>query len=228
MVSVTDLEVAFREGTGRRSVLSGVTCEFPRSRLTVVIGPSGSGKTTLLSVIGCLLTPSGGRIELDGQELSALTDRQRTELRRSRVGYVFQGHRLLPRLNVFENVGIALRLQKVPRRERTHRVNAALDAVKLKERASGDIGVLSGGERQRVAIARALVKQPSVILADEPTASLDRDTALGIISTLHSLSRSSECTVIVVTHDHRLLEFADRTIAIEDGAVKYVEDARPH
>ena len=226
MVKVTDLEVVFREASGSRAALNGITCEFPASRLTIVIGPSGSGKTTLLSTIGCLLTPTRGEIELDGRRLTALGDRQRTQLRRLHVGYVFQSHRLLPRLNVFENVAVSLRLQNVGRVERRHRVEAALDSVKLKSRAASSVGALSGGERQRVAIARALVKRPAVILADEPTASLDGQTAQDIFSTLYSLSRSNGCTVIVVTHDQRMLQFADRIVALEDGIVKHVEDSR--
>ena len=226
MVTVTDLQVAFPEGAGQRVVLNGITCSFPTSRMSMVVGPSGSGKTTLLSAMGCLLTPTGGRIELNGQELTRLTDRQRTDLRRSRVGYVFQSHRLLQRLNVFENVAIALRLQNIAGSVRTRRVHAALEGMGLGSRASSGVGTLSGGERQRVAIARALVKEPSVILADEPTASLDGHTAQGIISSLHGVARSGQCTVIVVTHDQRLIEFADRIVGLEDGTVKYVEDTR--
>lgn len=225
MVAVENLRVVFREARAHRVVLNDVTCQFPAARLTVVSGPSGSGKTTLLSTIGCLLTPTSGSISIAGRHLTGLSDRARTDLRRSQIGYIFQSHRLLPRLNVFDNVAMPLRLQRVARRDIAGRVHAALDEVSLRDHATSDLGILSGGERQRVAIARALIKRPSVILADEPTASLDGRTACAIASTLRTLARSHGCTVVVVTHDHRLLEFADRIVSLEDGTVKHVEDA---
>lgn len=224
MVTVRQLDFAVREGPRRRLVLDGVSCDFPPSRLTVVTGPSGSGKTTLLALIGCLLTPTGGSITMRGRELTTLGAHERDEVRRAHVGFIFQHHRLLSRLNVFDNVAMALRLLNVEGSELRVRVRAALEDLQLGAHASSNLRVLSGGERQRVAIARALVKRPAVILADEPTASLDGRTAGDLVATLQALAHSSHSTVIVVTHDQRLLQFADGVVAMEDGIVTHVED----
>jgi len=208
-----------------RTILNDVTCRFEPGELTVVAGPSGSGKTTLLCVIGCLLTPTEGRVTIGGDEIGSLGDSRKSQLRLRRLGYVFQSFRLFPALNVFQNVEVPLRLQGIGKVEATERVVEALGDVGLESRMNERVSSLSGGEQQRVAIARALVTRPSVVLADEPSAALDGESGRMVFQCLGRLA-STGCTVIVVTHDPRMFAFGDRRVTLQDGAVKADEKQR--
>jgi putative ABC transport system ATP-binding protein len=224
MIAVTDLTVVMVNGEQPRRILSNVSCSFSAGALSLVVGPSGSGKSTLLAVLGGLLRPTHGRLTLDGRDVYALSDRERSRLRLDHIGYVFQSFRLFDSLSAFENVEISLRLQGAVGEDSRRMVQHALASVNLGGRGSESVQRFSGGERQRIAIARALVKKPSIILADEPTAALDGAAGRSIVSLLHGLSRTQRCAVVVVTHDHRMFDFADHMIRLEDGAL--VEDAR--
>jgi putative ABC transport system ATP-binding protein len=183
-----------------------------------IMGPSGSGKSTLLNVLGCLDRPDAGSYLLDGRDVARLSDAELTEVRRHRIGFVFQFFHLVPRLSAAENVEIPLVFAGVPRRQRRERVAAALAAVDLASRADHRPDQLSGGERQRVALARATIMEPSILLADEPTGNLDTASGRQILDLMDRLNEGG-LTLIVVTHDASVARRADRVIVLVDGRI---------
>jgi putative ABC transport system ATP-binding protein len=209
-------------GTGEVAVhaLRGVSLEVPAGEFVVVLGPSGSGKTTLLNLVGGIEPATSGRIEVAGRELTSLDDAALTDYRRQTLGFVFQFFNLIPTLTAIENVALVAELvaagPDAPQR--------ALEAVGLGERGDHFPSQLSGGEQQRVAIARALVKEPALILADEPTGSLDLETGRQVLAVLHRLSRSDHKTVLLVTHNSAIGTMADRVVRVRSGEI--VEDRR--
>ncbi|KJY37236.1 ABC transporter ATP-binding protein [Streptomyces sp. NRRL S-495] len=219
MVAVTDVHRSF--GTGERTVhaLRGVSFTIGRGELTALKGRSGSGKTTLLNLVGGLDAPTGGSITLDGTDLGSLDEDGRLALRRDRLGFVFQSFGLLPVLTAAENVGIPMRLRKVPAAQREERAHTLLALVGLSDHANQRPGELSGGQQQRVAIARALANEPDLIIADEPTGQLDSETGRSIMELLRAVVRSEGVTVLVATHDPNLMELADRVVELRDGRV---------
>ncbi|MFJ9608738.1 ABC transporter ATP-binding protein [Kitasatospora sp. NPDC101176] len=223
MVEVTGLRRSF--GTGERTVhaLRGVTFAVGRGELAALKGRSGSGKTTLLNLVGGLDAPTGGTIALDGTDLADLDEDGRLALRRERIGFVFQSFGLIPMLTAAENVGVPMRLRKVPAAERERRAHTLLALVGLADHADQRPGELSGGQQQRVAIARALANEPGLIIADEPTGQLDSETGRSIMQLLRAVVRSEGVTVLVATHDPTLMELADRVIELRDGRI--VEEA---
>jgi putative ABC transport system ATP-binding protein len=206
-------------GSGPRAlpVLRGVDVVARPGELVVVRGRSGSGKTTLLHVLGGLERPDAGTVLLGGTEVTALSERELLRLRQERVAYVFQSFGLLPVLTAAENVEVPLRLQGVPTPERQARVGAALDAVGLGPHARQRPDQLSGGQQQRVAVARALVGRPALLLADEPTAQLDSETALAVMDLLVQEVRTRGCAAVVTTHDPLIAERADRVLELRAG-----------
>jgi putative ABC transport system ATP-binding protein len=188
-----------------------------RGEVLVIMGPSGSGKTTLLSILGLVLSPSEGEVLVDGQSVARDSSDALAQLRRDRVGFVFQQFNLLAGLTALENVGIPLLLRGAPASERSERALRALDLVAMKAKHATRARLLSGGQQQRVAIARALVADAAVLLCDEPTASLDGETGRSVLDTLRSLARSEDRAIVIVTHDDRVLRIADRLIHVEDG-----------
>jgi putative ABC transport system ATP-binding protein len=190
-----------------------------KGEFVCIAGPSGSGKTTLLNLIGLLDTPSGGTILFDGETTSGLGRTASAALRLSRIGFVFQAHNLIPVLSAYENVEYPLLLKGVSSRERGVKVRSALAGVGLAEKMGKRPGQLSGGEQQRVAVARAIVASPPIVLADEPTASLDSATGDELVALLHSLAESKGTTFIFSSHDSRIIERAGRVITLRDGAV---------
>ncbi|MFB8237162.1 ABC transporter ATP-binding protein [Kitasatospora purpeofusca] len=219
MVAVTEVQRSF--GTGERAVhaLRGVSFTIGRGELTALKGRSGSGKTTLLNLVGGLDAPTGGSITLDGTDLGSLDEDGRLALRRDRLGFVFQSFGLLPVLTAAENVGIPMRLRKVPAAQREERARTLLALVGLADHANQRPGELSGGQQQRVAIARALANEPDLIIADEPTGQLDSETGRSIMELLRAVVRSEGVTVLVATHDPNLMELADRVVELRDGRV---------
>jgi putative ABC transport system ATP-binding protein len=183
-----------------------------------IMGPSGSGKSTLLNIIGCLDRPTRGSYVLDGREVGTLDEEELALVRREAIGYVFQAYHLVPRLDATGNVELPLTIAGVPRAERKQRVAAALDAVGLADRATHRPNAMSGGERQRVAIARATIMQPGVLLADEPTGNLDRNSGQQVLELLEKLNKEG-LTLVVVTHDAEVARLADRVILLEDGRI---------
>jgi putative ABC transport system ATP-binding protein len=185
-----------------------------------ISGPSGSGKSTLLNLIGCIDKPTSGRITIDGVNTGALSPTRMTDLRRTKIGFVFQTFNLIPVFTAAENVEFPLLVQGLRGRERRRRVGEALESVGLADRAHHRPDLLSGGERQRVAVARAIVHRPALVLADEPTANLDTRNATQLIDLMRDLNRSLGLTFIFSTHDQRLLEHTPRIVRLTDGHVE--------
>ena len=218
-VEVRDLCYAFGEGTLRRSVLRRLTLTVNAGEIVLLTGPSGSGKTTLLTVIGALRAVQEGTCRVLGQELAQATEQTRVRLRQ-RIGFIFQNHNLLGFLTAAQNVAMALELDPaLSEAERRRRATAMLEAVGLGDYADTPPSKLSGGQRQRVAVARALVHRPGLILADEPTAALDRQTGQEVVHLMRDLARRDGMPILLVTHDPRILDIADSVIAMEDGHI---------
>jgi len=227
-LSLRNASVTFGSGAEKCRALQNVTLSFEPGTLTLLMGPSGSGKTTLLSLLGCLLTPDSGAIYLNGVEVSRLNESQRTAIRRRNIGFIFQAFRLFRSLSAIENVEIA---EEISRRERAPRQGATAQKL-LSDLGLGDKihlkpNALSGGEKQRVAIARALVRSPQVLLADEPTASLDSQAGRQIFEILYKLAVEEKKTVVVVSHDPRWESFAHRVAQLRDGQVLEQRSANP-
>ncbi|MFF8967611.1 ABC transporter ATP-binding protein [Streptomyces globisporus] len=219
MVTVEDLHRSYGSGASAVHALRGVSFEIPRGELVALKGRSGSGKTTLLNLVGGLDTPDSGRITVDGTELAGLGEKGLLELRRDRVGFIFQSFGLIPILTAAENVGVPLRLRKADPAERDERVALLLSLVGLADHAEQRPGELSGGQQQRVAIARALANRPALLIADEPTGQLDAETGLAVMELLRAVVRSENVTALVATHDPQLLGLADRVLELSDGHI---------
>jgi putative ABC transport system ATP-binding protein len=205
--------------------LHGVDLIVDRGEFTTIAGPSGSGKTTLLNLIGCVDVPTQGAVVFDGATTSALSDKQLTRLRLEKLGFIFQSFNLVQVLTVFQNVELPLLLQGgVDTVERRRRVDGILERVGLGKYAGHRPNELSGGQRQRVAIARALVTRPRLVLADEPTANLDSVTGASILELMKELNQQDGTTFIFSTHDHRVMELAQRIVRVQDGRI--VDDGR--
>ncbi|MFJ8939773.1 ABC transporter ATP-binding protein [Streptomyces sp. NPDC102365] len=219
MVRVEDVHRSYGSGATAVHALRGVSFDIPRGELVALKGRSGSGKTTLLNLVGGLDEPDGGRITVDGLDLSGLGENGLLELRRDRIGFVFQSFGLIPILTAAENVGVPMRLRRADPREREERVELLLSLVGLADHAAQRPGELSGGQQQRVAIARALANNPALLIADEPTGQLDAETGIGVMELLRAVVRSERVTALVATHDAALLDLADRVLELGDGEI---------
>ena len=217
MLDAKDLEKTYRSGDRVLTVLHGVTLRVEQGDFIAILGPSGSGKTTLLGLLAGLDTPSGGRVQISGTDLTPLTEDERARFRRDHIGFVFQAFQLIPSLTARENVQVPLELRGEP--EAPARAAALLGRVGLGDRLDHYPTQLSGGEQQRVALARAFVHQPRILFADEPTGNLDATTGESIIALLEELNRERGTTLVLVTHDPVLAERARRTIRLADGAI---------
>ena len=210
----------FREGEAERTVLDGVSATLAPGTFAALYGKSGSGKSTLLNLIAGLDTPTSGRVLLGDTDLTALSERDRTLVRRVRMGFVFQSFNLIPTLSARENVRLPLDLARRAPEEATARADALLDAVGLDGRGDAFPDRLSGGEQQRVAVARALAHAPELVLADEPTGNLDGPTAARVLDLLVALSKDEGRTLLVVTHDPHIAERADTVLHLVDGRLQ--------
>ena len=199
--------------------IDGISLSIGRRRFTMIVGPSGSGKTTLLNLMGCIDAATTGTVEVCGQKVAALSDNAVSDFRAKNVGFIFQNFSLVPVLTAYENIEYPLLLLNMPAAERKTRTLAMLEAVGLAAHKSHRPNQLSGGQRQRVAIARALVKEPEIVLADEPTANLDSHTGASIIELMQRQQRERETTFIFSTHDPHLMSYAEETFEIRDGAL---------
>jgi putative ABC transport system ATP-binding protein len=224
MLRVTDLTHRVSLETDTLTILQGVSLEINRGESVAIVGRSGSGKTTLLGLLAGLDTPTEGKVELDGAEISSLTEDQRAQLRASRVGFVFQSFQLLPALSALENVMLPLELAGMESPEA--RAKELLERVGLGERLSHTPRQLSGGEQQRVAIARAFASDPVILFADEPTGNLDNRTGQAVSDLLMDLNREQGTTLVMVTHDEHLAARCGRQLHIEAGVLTEPEAAR--
>jgi putative ABC transport system ATP-binding protein len=217
-ISITHLNHYYGQGSLRKQVLFDINLEIERGEIMIMTGPSGSGKTTLLTLMGSLRSVQDGNLSILGQALLNASKDQMTLARRN-IGYIFQAHNLLNFLTAYQNVEMALEIHDVTAAEADTRIRDVLTAVGLEHRIDYYPSDLSGGQKQRVAIARALVSQPKIILADEPTAALDKKSGRDVVEIMEKLAREQGCTILLVTHDNRILDLADRIVYMEDGSL---------
>jgi putative ABC transport system ATP-binding protein len=222
IISCSELRRRFGEGGAAVDALAGVSLDFPKGELTAIVGPSGSGKSTLMHILAGLDRPTSGKVWIQGTEITALDDRELTDLRRDKLGFVFQFFNLVPVLTAEENVGLPVRI--AGRRVDERRLRSLIETVGLTDRRTHRPSELSGGQQQRVSIARALITQPAVVFADEPTGNLDSRSGAGVLGLLRRAVDEFEQTVVVVTHDPRIASYADRVVVLSDGLV--VHDGR--
>jgi putative ABC transport system ATP-binding protein len=219
VIEAIDVVKFLGTGAGRVEALKGVSLSLACGELTLLMGPSGSGKTTLLSILGCMLSPSSGTVSILGNSTAGAAPEQLAELRRRHVGFIFQSYHLFPTLTAHENVRVALEVCGEFSFRAHGKAKAALETVGLAHKAKAFPSALSAGEQQRVAIARAIVGKTSAILADEPTAALDSQNGHAIMTVLSGIAKDPSRAVLVVTHDPRILPFADRIVHLEDGRI---------
>ena len=220
LIELNDIRRIYGKGEAEVRALDGVSFKVTKGEFVAIMGPSGSGKSTAMNVLGCLDSPTSGHYLFNGIEVANLDRNQRALLRRHYLGFIFQGYNLLPRTTALQNVELPLIYKGMSRAEREARAMAALEKVGLAERASHDPSELSGGQQQRVAIARALAGDPQVILADEPTGNLDTKRSVEIMELLQELNRDEGLTIVMVTHEDDMAEFAERLIWMVDGKVE--------
>lgn len=219
VVETIDLKKEYYLGGLVVSALRGVNLQVRKGEFLVIMGPSGSGKSTLLNLLGGLDYPTSGKVLINGQDISQMSDATLTELRAREIGFVFQFYNLVPVLTALENVELPLMIVGMPRKERRKRAKELLEIVGLSDRLKNRPDELSGGQRQRVSIARALANNPSIVLADEPTGDVDTVTGDEILGLMHDLNEKRGVTFIVITHDPIVAEHCDRLIRIIDGQV---------
>jgi putative ABC transport system ATP-binding protein len=217
VLQATDVTKTLGSGAAQVEALRGIDLTLKSGELTLLMGPSGSGKTTLLLILGCMLTPTSGTVALRGAPTTDASTEELARIRREHVGFVFQSYHLFPTLTAAENVELALDVREEPDKNAREKSRQALATVGLEHKVKSFPRELSGGEQQRVAIARSIVHSPSMILADEPTAALDGRNGKAIMSLLADYAHKRGRAVLVVTHDPRIMSFADRIVEIEDG-----------
>ncbi|MFC4436120.1 MULTISPECIES: ABC transporter ATP-binding protein [Natrialbaceae] len=221
-VSLSNVRKTYRVGEPVHA-LDDVSLEIDRGSYTAIMGPSGSGKSTLMNLVGCLDTPSEGEVFIDDRNVGSLSGRERTNLRGTEVGFVFQTFNLMPRLTALENVALPRLFQGADRDDRRERARTLLERVGLADREDHRPNELSGGQRQRVALARALVNDPSIVLADEPSGNLDTETEAEVLD-LFGEFHDAGTTMVVVTHERHVAERAERIVHLLDGAIDRVEE----
>src|SRR5712692_325934 len=218
LIQIIGIKKIYDSGQSVVHALGGVDASIQKGEFVALVGPSGSGKSTLMAILGCLDSPTEGRYSLDGQWVESLSRRELARVRNEKIGFVFQYYNLLPRANVLRNVELPMLYAGVPARERTERARELLDKVGILDKAKQLPSALSGGQRQRVAIARALANRPALILADEPTGSLDSNTGAVVLELFAALHRQGH-TIVIVTHDPGIAARAERRIELHDGLV---------
>jgi putative ABC transport system ATP-binding protein len=221
IVELEDVTKVYQQGAIEVFALRGLSLRIEKGEFSALSGPSGSGKTTALNMIGALDRPTSGRVLLEGENLASFSRRELSQVRRDRIGFVFQAYNLIPVLTAFENAETVLRLQGVDPEERRERVMALLTDVGLEGMENRLPNALSGGQQQRVAIARAIASNPAIVLADEPTANVDSETAEHLLDIMQKLNRTRGVTFLFSTHDPRVMDRASRIIRIVDGRVEH-------
>jgi putative ABC transport system ATP-binding protein len=222
IIAIEQLTKTYDLGEVKVEALRGIDVQIQRGEFVAIMGASGSGKSTLMNILGCLDRPTGGRYLLEGMDVSQMSSDQLAEVRNKKIGFVFQNFNLLSRTSALENVEVPLLYDGTAYRDRHARALAALKAVGLEARAGHYPSQLSGGQQQRVAIARSLVNRPAIILADEPTGNLDSETSVEIIGILQGLNAQQQLTIVLVTHEPDIAQYAERVIVFKDGLM--IED----
>ena len=220
IVELEDVTKRYEQGSLEVMALRGLSFSVEAGEFATLVGPSGSGKSTALNLIGALDRPSSGSVRVEGRDLSELSARELSQLRRDRIGFVFQAYNLMPVLTAYENAEMVLALQGVPPDQRKERVMKLLSEVGLEGLEDRRPDELSGGQQQRVAIARAIASDPAIVLADEPTANVDSETAESLLTLMEELNRTESVTFLFSTHDPRVMERARRIVRIVDGRVE--------
>lgn len=221
LIEITNITKRYEMGDNVVMALQDVNLKIERGEYLSIMGPSGSGKSTFMNILGCLDTPSTGEYKFRGVDVSKLDDDALSAMRNKEIGFVFQNFNLLPKLNAVQNVELPLAYAGVPAAERRERAIRALERVKLADRMHHKPSELSGGQRQRVAIARALVTNPGILLADEPTGALDSKTGVEIMRLFNELHREGDNTIILITHEQEIANYAIRNVYIKDGTIHY-------
>ena len=219
VVKIENVTRIYKIGAIETRALRGVNLTIENGEFTALVGPSGSGKTTLLQMIGCLDQPSSGRVYVDGKDVTSLNRNQRADMRKGNIGFIFQFFALIPTLSAYENIEMPLLLNGHNANERRKRVMELLTAVDLVDRANNRPDQMSGGQQQRVAIARALATNPTLILADEPTANLDTANGEGVMEIMARLNKETGVTFVFATHDPRVIKYARRVVTLRDGLI---------
>ena len=219
IIELKDVKRIYTMGDVKVRALNGVSLSIEKGEFVSIIGKSGSGKSTLVNQVGCLDTPTEGKVLLDGEDIASLDESELAQVRGKKIGFIFQTFNLMPTLSVYENIALPMSFQDLDPETVKQQVTDVLKLVDLEERAEHKPGELSGGQRQRVAIARALGNKPEVILADEPTGNLDSKTGFQIMEFLVKLHKEQNVTIIMVTHDDELARWAERTITLSDGKI---------
>ena len=219
LVKIENMVKRYPMGKSQFTALKNINLQFEKGEYSGIIGPSGSGKTTLLNIIGSLDIPSEGSATVLGKKIENLTHREAARLRSQHMGFIFQTYNLLPVYTVFENVEFPLLIMKMPEKERTKKVMDALEWLGMTDKVDSRPAQLSGGESQRVAVARAIVKQPELVLADEPTANLDAENSYNILERMVKLNKELKTTFIFATHDEKVIGYLKRKIYLVDGQV---------
>ena len=225
LIELKDVYKIYHMGDEDVHALDGVSLTIDKGEFVAIVGQSGSGKSTAMNIIGCLDVPTSGTYHLGGVDVSTMDDDQQAEIRNKMLGFIFQQYNLLPKLNLLENVEVPLVYAGIPRAERHRRAREVLEQVGLGDKLKNKPNQLSGGQQQRVSIARALVRNPAIILADEPTGALDSHTGREVLGMLQDLHGQGH-TVVLITHDNSIAVQADRIIRLEDGQVVYDGDSR--
>ena len=219
IVRLENVWKVYEEGKVKTLALQGVSLKIKEKESVAIMGPSGSGKSTLLHLIGCLDKPTKGKIWIEGKEVSKLNENELAEIRRNKIGFVFQFFYLIPTLTALENVVLPMVFKGVKKEKREKRAKELLKLVGLEKRMHHKPSELSGGERQRVAIARALANEPKILLADEPTGNLDSKSGALVMKILKKLNKEKGVTLVIVTHDKKIASYADRIIYLKDGKI---------
>ncbi len=220
MISVKDVKRVYQTGETEVNALRGVSLDIEQGEFMSIAGPSGSGKTTLLNLIGCIDKMDGGEISIKGEAVSKMKKKEKTNFRRKNLGFIFQTYNLIPVLTAYENVAFVLSLLNLSEKEIRKRTMAILKEVGLEGMENRRPGKLSGGQQQRVAIARALIKNPEIVLADEPTANLDSDTGREILELMKQMNEKHNTTFIFSTHDKMVMDYANRLVILHDGQIQ--------
>ena len=219
VVKIENVTRVYQIGKVETKALRGINLTIENGEFTTLVGPSGSGKTTLLQMIGCLDQPTSGQVFINGKDVTRLKRNQRADMRRGTIGFIFQFFALIPTLTAYENVEMPLLMNGHSSKERRERVMELLNAVDLADRANNRPDQLSGGQQQRVAVARALAPEPTLVLADEPTANLDTTNGQQVMEIMQKLNNETGVTFVFATHDPRVIKYAKRVVTLQDGLI---------